>query len=185
MVDYSSRSKTPMSRSKTPPPRLHVEMPAASKDDNSARPISGKNAATTSCPVRNRPPAARSVEELSYMNPSRSAVKSSKDVLSKDDALALRYNAYLQSCLMIAHSKNVMKRKESKIVRQLEDLQSKLMDLDDKMSDLKVTSEKLELYKQIKEQLTKEIKSFEDLNSQYFVFTLTIDLKYQLHHIIH
>lgn len=154
-----------MSRSKTPPPRLNPGMSTASKDDNPVRPAPGKNAPTTSCAVRNRPPTARSVEELSYMNPSRGAVKSSKDVLSKDDLLALRYNAYLQSCLMIAHSKNVMKRKESKIVRQLEDLQSKLMDLDDRMSDLEITSEKLKLYKQMKEKLTKEIKSFEDLNS--------------------
>lgn len=167
MVENSTRNRAPMSRSKTPPPRLNPGMATASKDENSAKQATGKNPPATSYAVRNRPPTARSVEELNYVNSSKATQKSCKDVLSKDDALALRYNAYLQSCLMIAHSKNVMKRKENKIVRQLEDLQTKLMDLDDKMSDLEVTSEKLKLYKQMKEKLTKEIKHFEDLNSQY------------------
>lgn len=164
MVETLSRGRVPMSRSRTPPPRLNPGSSTATKDDNSAKQVSGKNVMSTT--ARNRPPlVTRSVEELNLMNAMKGSVKSNKDILSRDDVLALRYNAYLETYLMIAHSKNVMKRKENKITRQLEDLQTKLLDIDDKMSNLKINSEKLKLYKQMKEKLTKEMEDFENFNS--------------------
>lgn len=142
-----------MPRSKTPEPSRDREAAVtktAPRQGNRAQ-MHTTNPATS---LSNRLPTrvAKSENDLSAQ---RKATKS-KETLSKEDRLALSYNAYLQSCLMAVHDAEVRERKEKEVVAIMENQQLELMALEEENNYLDMVLMKIKLYKQMKEDVQKK-----------------------------
>lgn len=148
----ASKNRATGHRSKTPPPKQQHNMKTIPATCVSSRTVPGRN-------------FIRSAEDLHDINV-RTLPRTKKEnrTLSKNEILDIKYNEYVQICLAIAHSTQVRKCQEARILKELRQLQSKLAIMDVKMAELDVDIQKIEYLKEIKQKLLEKIQGYENLN---------------------
>lgn len=157
--------KKPGPRSKTPDPQQR-DRKGDTLPRNAARPNRGdiSSAGSASCRLPSR--IAKSENDLSVQ---RKQSAKSKETLTKEDRLALSYNAYLQSCLMAVRDAEIREQKEKEMITIMENQQLDLMALEEENNYLDLVLLKVKLFKSMKEDIEKKIAICQQINGKCYV----------------
>lgn len=156
----SNRSqKIPPLRAQTPPPTF-APTPINLRNVLPPRKLTNKSQGSASSSIqRNRLPQKIPKSAPSATN--YKIIKTSKETPNKADILDLTYNAYLQTCLMVAHANNIRLQNEQKILKELENLHIKLITMDEKINSLSMDLEKIHFFRRMKEIILKKIERYQ------------------------
>jgi hypothetical protein len=151
-----------------PLPRSRTPEPHGTRDENITGSVPGtsnrgdarsKKFLSNTLPRR----VAKSENNLCVQRKSAKS-KETLETLTEEDRLALSYNAYLQSLLMAVHDAEVRERKQKEVVAIMENQQLELIALEEEDNFLDSVLLKIELFKQMKEELKSKIDICEQIN---------------------
>lgn len=154
----SNRSqKIPPLRAQTPPPTF-ARTPINPRNVLPPRKLTNKSQSSASSSIQRN----RLTQKLPKSAPSATNYKIiKKETPNKADILDLTYNAYLQTCLMVAHGNNIRLQNEQKILKELENLHIKLITMDEKINSLSMDLEKIHFCRCMKEIISKKIERYQ------------------------